>query len=116
MREGRKGYDAGSGSGCAGVGQVQRRGRESLIMETFFAGGRDTTDHLAECAERKAVLFEEIEHAILKEDLFRIQAFLTGEQDNVYVGVYVTDVLQGIQAIHFPIQVIIQDDDAWLFV
>lgn len=50
-----------------------------LILDGLFARRSYTIYHVAEGAEREAVLFQEVEAAVLQEYFFGIQAFLAGK-------------------------------------
>jgi hypothetical protein len=51
----------------------------------------------------------------LHENLFCVETFLAGKQDHVNVGVEVPDPLEGIEAVHLAVEIIIQDNDGRTF-
>ena len=90
--------------------------RSGLVFEGLTSGGHYTIDHLAKGTKGEAILFEEIKGSVLKKDFFCVQAFLTGEENDIDVRVDVAHTLEGVQAVHDPIQIVVQNDDGGVFV
>jgi hypothetical protein len=102
--------------GLGAGGPIRGRPAPGLILYGLAAGGGNTIYHIPKRPKRKAVLFQEVEASVLQEYFFGIQTFLTGEQDHIYIRIDVPHALEGVQAIHLPVQVIVQDDDGGTFI